>query len=166
MSNKIKTIGKHTLKYIVFLVAVMAWMIVLGPKDTLTANEELYVQEFIAELESESIEDSQLVEESSTQTEAPPTKVASEVSPNQGDSEVSATQVASNIKYGIINENSVRVRTGPGIDSEIARLLFQGNEVELVEEMDGGWWKIILDGTFFYVKNDFVDVQTLTGFNQ
>lgn len=166
MSNKIKTIGKHTLKYIVFLVAVMAWMILLGPKDTLTANEELYVQEFIAELESEPIKDNQLVEESSTQTEAPPTQVASEDSPTQTASEVSPTQVASNIKSGIINENSVRVRTGPGIDYEIARLLFQGNEVELVEEMDGGWWKIILNDSFFYVKSDYVNVQTLSGFNQ
>lgn len=161
MSNKIKTIGKHTLKYIVFLVAVIAWMIVLGPKDTLTANEELYVQDFIAELESDPIKDNQFGEESSTKTD-----VASEGSPNQGDSEGSPNQVASNIKYGIINENSVNVRTGPGLDYPIARQLFQGDEVELIEEMDGGWWKISIEESFFYVKSDFVNVQTLSGFNQ
>lgn len=148
MNNKIKTIGKHTLKYIVFLVAVMAWMILLGPKDTLTANEELYVQEFIAQLESEP---------------KAPTQLASEVPPTQITPDA---PVSSNIKYGIINENSVNVRTGPGTDYPIARQLFQGNEVELVEEMDGGWWKISLEDSLFYVKNDFVNVQTLSGFNQ
>lgn len=161
MSNKIKTIGKHTLKYIVFLVAVIAWMIVLGPKDTLTANEELYVQDFIAELESDPIKDNQFGEESSTKTD-----VASEGSPNQGDSEGSPNQVASNKKYGIINENSVRLRTGPGTDFTIVGHLFQGNKVELIEEMDGGWWKISIEESFFYVKSDFVNVQTLSGFNQ
>lgn len=148
MNNKIKTIGKHTLKYIVFLVAVMAWMILLGPKDTLTANEELYVQEFIAQLESEPKE---------------PTQLASEVPPAQITPD---SPVSSNIKYGIINENSVNVRTGPGLDYPIARQLFQGDEVELVEEVVGGWWKISNEESLFYVKNDFVNVQTLSGFNQ
>jgi hypothetical protein len=38
--------------------------------------------------------------------------------------------------------------------------------VELIEEMDGGWWKISIEESFFYVKSDFVNVQTLSGFNQ
>lgn len=155
INDKVKTIGKHTLKYIIFLVAVMAWMIILGPKETLTANEEQYVQEFIAQLDSEPVTANEL---------------ASEVTPTQTTSNTSTVSdnnpVQSNTKYGIINENSVNVRTGPGLDYPAVRQLFQGDEVELVEEVAGSWWKIAIQESLYYVKNDYVNVQSLTGLNQ
>lgn len=139
MNGKLKIVGQRTLKYIVFLAVVMAWMIVLGPKETLTAEEQMYVQEFIAELESQP---------------AQPTQVASE------------TPIASSTQYGVIIEDNVNVRQGPGLDFTAVRQLFKGDEVELVSEIVGGWWKINLEGAFYYVKSDFVSVNTLTGFNQ
>lgn len=139
MNGKLKIVGQRTLKYIVFLAVVMAWMIVLGPKETLTAEEQKYVQEFIAELEPQP---------------AQPTQVASE------------TPIASSTQYGVIIEDNVNVRQGPGLDFTAVGQLFKGDEVELVSEIVGGWWKITLDGAFYYVKSDFVSVNTLTGFNQ
>lgn len=139
MNGKLKIVGQRTLKYIVFLAVVMAWMIVLGPKETLTAEEQKYVQEFIAELEPQP---------------AQPTQVASE------------TPIASSTQYGVIIEDNVNVRQGPGLDFTAVGQLFKGDEVELVSEIVGGWWKINLEGAFYYVKSDFVSVNTLTGFNQ
>lgn len=117
----------------------MAWMIVLGPKETLTAEEQLYLTEFTAQLDAPS---------------AAPVQVASE------------TPIVSDIQYGIILEDSVNVRTGPGVDFPAVRQLFKGNEVEIVNELVGGWTKISFEGTQFYVSSDFIALRTMTGANQ
>lgn len=149
INDKVKTIGKHTLKYVVFLVAVMAWMIILGPKETLTAGEQVYVQEFIAQLDSEAETSNEVAFEGTPTKNTSNTSTVSENNPAQ-----------TNMRYGIINENSVNVRTGPSTDYPALQQLFQGDQVELVEEVDGGWWKIVIQESFYFVKNDYVSVQS------
>ncbi|KAF5064285.1 hypothetical protein DSECCO2_285740 [anaerobic digester metagenome] len=146
LNGKLKSIGRQVIKYTFFLVAVMAWMIVLGPKETLTAEEQSYVQEFIAQVDSEP---------------AAPTQVASEtVVPTMTEG------TPSDLKYGIVLEDSVNIRKGPGVDFPAVMQLFKGNEVQLVEELVGGWWKVSINGTQLYIKSEFVSVKTMTGSNQ
>lgn len=153
LKQRLKTVGAHTAKYLIFLVAVMAWMIILGPKETLTAQEQLYVQEFIAQAEAEPAVPQQVV------SETPITPAAPSV-PNTSDTPSDASPA-----YGIIIEDSVNVRTGPGLDYRAVMHLFKGNEVQLVQEVPGGWWKISINGSLYYIKSEFVTPKTLTGAN-
>lgn len=117
----------------------MAWMIVLGPKETLTAEEQLYLTEFTAQLEAQP---------------ADPVQVASE------------TPIASDVQYGIVMEDNVNVRTGPGVDFPAALQLFKGDEVQIVSELVGGWTKIRINEVNYYMSSEFITIRTMTGSNQ
>ncbi len=138
-NHTLKIVGRRTLKYVFFLVAVMAWMIVLGPKETLTAEEQLYLTEFTAQLDAPS---------------AAPVQVASE------------TPVVSDTQYGVILEDSVNLRTGPGVDFPAVGQLFKGNQVTIVNQLVGGWTKIAFEGTQYYISSEFITLRTMTGANQ
>lgn len=160
LKQKLKFVGAHTLKYLIFLVAVMAWMIVLGPKETLTAEEQLYVQEFTAQAEAEPAVPTQVVSETPV---VPVTPTAPSTAPAVTGNAAAPSDSA--VTYGIILEDSVNVRSGPGLDYRAVMHLFKGNEVTLVQEMPGGWWKIAVNGSLYYIKSEFVTPKTMTGAN-
>ncbi len=136
LTAKLKRLGLRSLKYIFFLTAVMAWMILLAPKENLSLAEQAYLQEFVATADSETSSQSQVA------TEIP---------------------IASGIEYGIVLEDGLYVRTGPGTEYPAIRMLHINNEVQLVEEIPTGWWKILIDGIGGYVKSDFIAPRAITG---
>lgn len=136
LTDKLKRIGLKSLKYIFFLTAVMTWMIVLGPKESLSAQEQIDLQTFVAQTEMES---------------SPNAQVATEV------------PMSSGIQYGIVLEDGLNVRSGPGTEYPSVMMLYQNTEVQLVEELPGGWWKILVDATNYYVKSEFIALRTITG---
>lgn len=136
LTDKLKRIGLKSLKYIFFLTAVMTWMIVLGPKEGLSAQEQIYLQDFVAQTEMES---------------SPNAQVAAEV------------PISSGIQYGIVLEDGLNVRSGPGTEYPSVMMLYQDSEVQLVEQVPGGWWKILVDTNNYYVKSEYIALRTITG---
>lgn len=136
LTAKLKHLGLRSLKYIFFLTAILAWMIVLGPKEKLTAEEQIYLQDFVAQTELET---------------APPAQVAAEI------------PIASGNQYGIVLDDGLKVRTGPGIEYPAVMMLYRNDEVQLLEKTASGWWKVLINGTEYYVKSEFIAPRTITG---
>lgn len=133
-----KTIIKKSLVYIGCLVAVLAWMIFSGHKESLSAKEVASIQEFDRIVAANA---------------KAPVAVASEA------------PVAHSVQTGIIADNQVRLRVGPGTDQTVALLLNQGDQVELVEKTADGWWKVRYNGGYYFVHGDWVTPQNITGQN-
>lgn len=136
LTAKLKHLGVRSLKYIFFLTAVLAWMIVLGPKETLSAEEQIYLNEFVAQTEIENSSQSQ---------------VAADV------------PLASGNQFGIVLDDGLKVRTGPGVEYPAIMMLYRNDEVQLLEQTAGGWWKILINGSEYYVKSEYVAPRTITG---
>ena len=136
MTEKMKSLGARSLKYLFFLTAVLAWMIVLGPKEKLTANEQIFLQDFAAQSQMEGASSAQVASDG---------------------------QLASGNQYGIVLENGLKARSGPGIEYPAILMLYQNNEVRLIELTSGGWWKIQFNGAEYYVKSEFIAPRNTTG---
>lgn len=66
-------------------------------------------------------------------------------------------EVASMI--AIVNTQTLKVRGEPNTDSVVITLIPQEEELEVVEIMDNGWVKFLLDDEEAYVSGDYVDVE-------
>ncbi len=66
-------------------------------------------------------------------------------------------EVASMI--AIVNTETLKVREEPNTDSVVITLIPQDEELEVVEVMDNGWIKFLLDDEEAYVSGDYVDVE-------
>lgn len=66
-------------------------------------------------------------------------------------------EVASMI--AIVNTQTLKVRGEPNTDSIVITLIPQEEELEVVEVMDNGWIKFLLDDEEAYVSGDYVDVE-------
>lgn len=66
-------------------------------------------------------------------------------------------EVASMI--AIVNTVTLKVRGEPNTDSIVITLIPQEEELEVVEIMDNGWIKFLLDDEEAYVSGDYVDVE-------
>ncbi len=66
-------------------------------------------------------------------------------------------EVASMI--AIVNTQTLKVREEPSTDSIVITLIPQEEELEVVEIMDNGWVKFLLDDEEAYVSGDYVDVE-------
>lgn len=66
-------------------------------------------------------------------------------------------EVASMI--AIVNTQTLKVRGEPNTDSIVITLIPQEEELEVVEIMDNGWIKFLLDDEEAYVSGDYVDVE-------
>lgn len=137
LTDRMKHLGLRSLKYLFFLTAVMTWMIVLGPKETLTVDEQVYLQDFVAQAEQE--------------VAPPQSQVAADV------------PVASGIQYGIVLEDGLKVRSGPGTEYAAIMMLYRNNEVQLLELDPTGWWKILINGSEYYVKSEYIAQRSITG---
>lgn len=66
-------------------------------------------------------------------------------------------EVASMI--AIVNTETLKVREEPNTDSIVITLIPQEEELEVVEVMENGWVKFLLDDEEAYVSGDYVDVE-------
>lgn len=66
-------------------------------------------------------------------------------------------EVASMI--AMVNTQTLKVREEPNTDSIVITLIPQEEELEVVEIMDNGWVKFLLDDEEAYVSGDYVDVE-------
>ncbi|MDE6620006.1 MAG: SH3 domain-containing protein, partial [Lachnospiraceae bacterium] len=66
-------------------------------------------------------------------------------------------EVASMI--AIVNTQTLKVRGEPNTESIVITLIPQEEELEVVEIMDNGWIKFLLDDEEAYVSGDYVDVE-------
>ncbi len=67
------------------------------------------------------------------------------------------SEVASMI--AVVNTQTLKVREEPNTDSIVITLIPQEEELEVVEIMDNGWVKFLLDDEEAYVSGDYVDVE-------
>lgn len=75
-----------------------------------------------------------------------------------GDAAIARGQeVASMI--AIVNTQTLKVRGEPNTESIVITLIPQEEELEVVEIMDNGWIKFLLDDEEAYVSGDYVDVE-------
>ncbi len=66
-------------------------------------------------------------------------------------------EVASMI--AVVNTQTLKVRGEPNTDSITITLIPEGEELEVVEVMDNGWVKFMLDDEEAYVSGEYVDVE-------
>jgi uncharacterized protein YgiM (DUF1202 family) len=66
-------------------------------------------------------------------------------------------EVASMI--AVVNTQTLKVREEPNTDSVVITLIPQEEELEVVDVMDNGWIKFLLDDEEAYVSGEFVDVE-------
>ena len=59
----------------------------------------------------------------------------------------------------IVNTQTLKVRGEPNTDSIVITLIPQEEELEVVEVMENGWIKFLLDDEEAYVSGDYVDVE-------
>ena len=58
-----------------------------------------------------------------------------------------------------VNTETLKVREEPNTDSTVITLIPQEEELEVVDVMDNGWIKFLLDDEEAYVSGDYVDVE-------
>ena len=68
-----------------------------------------------------------------------------------------AREVASLI--AVVNTQTLKVRGEPNTESIVITLIPQGEELEVVEVMENGWIKFLLDDEEAYVSGEYVDVE-------
>ena len=66
-----------------------------------------------------------------------------------------ADEVATDM--AVCNSGGLRVREEPSTESPVITLVVEGEELEVVEQLDG-WVKIMLDDEEAYVSSDYVDI--------
>jgi hypothetical protein len=66
-------------------------------------------------------------------------------------------EVASMI--AVVNTQTLKVREEPNTDSVVITLIPQDEELEVVDVMDNGWIKFLLDDEEAYVSGEYVDVE-------
>ena len=66
-------------------------------------------------------------------------------------------EVASMI--AVVNTETLKVREQPNTDSTVITLIPQAEELEVVDVMDNGWVKFLLDDEEAYVSGEYVDVE-------
>lgn len=66
-------------------------------------------------------------------------------------------EVASMI--AVVNTQTLKVREQPNTDCAVITLIPQNEELEVVDVMDNGWIKFMLDDDEAYVSGDYVDVE-------
>lgn len=67
------------------------------------------------------------------------------------------SQVASMI--AVVNTETLKVRSEPNTDSTVITLIPEAEELEVVDVMDNGWVKFLLDDEEAYVSGEYVDVE-------
>lgn len=142
------------LKYMIFLVAVMAFMVFFGHKETLSPEETLAITEF--ENQAAFRPQTPVAGEDpipGAPTTLPTTGAAATTGstlPAQTDSFLNRTT-----PNGSILEDSVNVRSGPGLDFPVVTQLYKGDPVILGRTING-WYELLLQGRKYYISTEWV----------
>lgn len=140
------------LKYMIFLVSVLAFMVFLGHKETLTVDETLAIAEF----EKQEI----LLQQApiAAASENPlPGNTSGTPSVDGTTPPHTETVLTRTIPNGTVLEDSVNVRSGPGLDFPVVTQLYKGDQV-IVGENINGWYELQLNGRRFFVSAEWVSV--------
>lgn len=139
------------LKYMIFLVAVLSFMVFFGHKETLSPEESLAITEF---------------EDLTAQNSTTPV-AAADPTPGAGSTTSAGSQPQTSpatdttplylktTPNGTVLEDSVNVRSGPGLDFPVVTQLYKGDQVILGNNFNG-WYELNLDGRKYYISADFV----------
>ena len=141
----------RALKYLTFLVAIFAFMVFFGHKDTLAPDESSAITQFETQV---AIEQAQPVEVVSKTPGAPSITEPSTVPTTSTPLPLTSTTIPT-IVNGEILEDSVNVRSGPGLDFPVVTQLYRWDQVVLGEQVDG-WFELFMDGHKYYVSSEFV----------
>lgn len=140
----------RALKYLAFLLAVFAFMVFFGHQEKLDAAEAIAITEFEARVAQEDAQPLAVVSENlktPTATQPSTVPVPSTTTPATG------TAVPT-VVNGEILEDSVNVRSGPGLDFPVVTQLYRWDKVILGQQKNG-WFELYIDGHKYYVSSDF-----------
>ena len=142
------------LKYMIFLVAVMAFMVFFGHKETLSPEETLAITEF----EHQSAFRSQTPVAGEEPVPGPPTTVTT-TGTTTATRTTSPTRTASFLNQttpnGTVLEDAVNVRSGPGLDFPVVTQLYRGDQDVLGSNVNG-WYELHLQGRKYYISSEWV----------
>lgn len=71
--------------------------------------------------------------------------------------------IGTGAQYGIVLEDNLNVRSGPGIDYPVAGMLFRNDRIQLLEKTAEGWWKIQFNDRISYVNAEFIAPTSYSG---
>lgn len=71
--------------------------------------------------------------------------------------------IGTGVQYGVVLEDNLNVRTGPGTDFPVAGMLYRNDEIRLLEETPQGWWKIEYNGRLSFVSAEFIAPTSYSG---
>lgn len=147
---------KRVLTYIGFFALVFSFMVFFGHKEKLAATEMAKVEQFEARLQNNA--PIALASSEETPVEVTPTEepvhfpTTDEVIVESSNPVSTLPQAPAN---GEVLEDSVNVRSGPGLDYPVVRQMYRWDQVTLGESING-WVEIFIDGQKFYISQDFV----------
>lgn len=142
------------LKYMIFLVAVLAFMVFLGHKETLSPEETTAIVDF----------QNMVAREQTTPvaaaSESPVIGQISTAPPSATSSSEPIAFLDRTIPNGTVLEDSVNVRSAPGLDFPVVTQLYKGDRVIIGENVNG-WYELLLDGRKYYISADFVSLSPI-----
>lgn len=142
----------RALKYLAFLVAIFAFMVYFGHQDKLDPAESMAITEFEAQVANEKSQPLELVSKTpapSSATGPTPLTVPATTIPIP----LTSAGIPTTIN-GEILEDSVNVRSGPGLDFPVVTQLYRWDQVILGEQVDG-WFELYIDGHKYYISAEF-----------
>lgn len=140
----------RALKYLAFFLAVFSFMVFFGHQETLNANEALAISEFEARSAQEAAQPVQVASE----TPAPPLTFVSTQPATPTSTGTSATGAIPSTYNGQILEDSVNVRSGPGLDYPVVTQLYKWDPV-ILGSLANGWFELYIDGHKYYISAEF-----------
>ena len=146
----------RALKYLAFLLAVFAFMVFFGHQEKLDPTESIAITEFEARVAQENAQPIAVVSENlktpgvtqPTNVTVPSTTAAATVTTPP------AMTGIPTIANGEILEDSVNIRSGPGLDFPVVTQLYRWDKV-ILGEQSNGWFELYIDGHKYYVSSDF-----------
>jgi|LSQX01.1.fsa_nt_gb hypothetical protein len=140
------------LKYMIFLVAILAFMVFLGHEEALSPTETTAIADFQTEvLPEENTKADVVTEKNNTGNNSSSTSTASTKTPSFLDKK---------IPNGTVLEDFLHVRSGPGLNHPVITQLYKGDAV-IIGENHNGWYELLLDGRILYVFAEYVSLSPI-----
>lgn len=135
------------LKYMIFLVAILASMVFLGHEETLTPEETSLIAEFQNPAANKSNTSMAVALETENAGQNPTSTTTASSQP--------VSLLDQTIPNGTVLEDLLRVRSGPGLDYPVITHLYKGDAVIIGKNLNG-WYELLLDGRILYISADYV----------
>lgn len=131
----------------------------LSVKDSRTPESETKQTEITTETEdtqSKDLQGENLQPENSEPAQTQPTEETESSLPETAENPDSIAVTE------IVTTDSVNIRVAPSLDADVYQIAKTRTVLNKVSEADG-WTKILIDGTYYYVKSDYVKDRPLPG---